>query len=131
MNLGKYRLSLLQRKVFVKKLLLLCLATLLLLPLIYYKLSIPATIYLVALIIIHLVFLFLYLFKVEWRKLTLNKTTFTLRLVAVIFFAYLLAILKFVGDPLFITINITAAFVIHALILLMLMVVIEKGSKPR
>lgn len=122
----KFKWKLISPELFIKKLALLCLATLLLVPLVYYKLEIPAMSYLVILIVIHLIFLFLYLFKVEWRSLTPNKITFILRLAAVIFFAYILAILKLVGEPLFVLLNLAVAFVVHALILFFLMIKLEK-----
>lgn len=124
--MNRFRIKLSDPAVFFKKLLLLCLATLALVPLIYYKLSIPAFLYLAFLLVIHIAFLVLYLAKVDWRSLVSNKTSLILRLVGVLFFAFLLMVLKYVGDPIWVLFNIALAFTIHIFILLLLMVTVHR-----
>ena len=106
---------------FFKKVLTLFLATVLLVPLIQFKLLIPAMAYVGGLIILHLFFFYIYFSNVPWREISKDKKSLILRLVAVLFFIYLLTLLKFQGNSFVILFNISAAFFIHLLILFFMM----------
>jgi len=109
-------------KLFIKKLVIIFSATILLIPLIHYKLLLPAGIYLSFLLALHIIFVIIYFRRVPWRDFRANRTTFILRITAVIFFAYLLAALKYVGSPTAIILNLSAALGIHIIILMCLMI---------
>lgn len=115
---------------FQKKLLAVGSATLVLVPLVYFKLYVPAWIYLVSLLALHLVFLYTYLAKTPWRKLTAHKAGFALRMLSVVFFGYLLVALKFHGSVAFVLANLVAGLAIHTLILFSLMAEIRTVELP-
>jgi hypothetical protein len=102
------------RRVFIRKLVVLFTATILLAPLIVYKLMLPAYLYVGGLIGLHLVVFAVYLYRTPWRELWRDKAGFVLRLVAVVFFIYLLTLLHFEGDAAAVLIQIAVAFVLHA-----------------
>jgi len=106
---------------FIKKVAVVFAATGILVPLVYYKLSVPAGLYLSALLGLHLVFLYTYFSKVPWTRLMQNRVGFGTRILAVFFFVYLLAVLRFQGSFGFVMANLAAGLAIHTSILFALM----------
>ena len=117
------RVTISNQELFIKKALTLFIATIVLVPLIHFKLLIPAGIYISGLIFLHLFFIYLYFSKVPWKEIAKNKQALTLRIVGVAFLIYLLTILKFEEQSILLILNVLAAFLIHLLILLFMMVV--------
>lgn len=117
------RFKLLNKRLFIQKLTALIVATLLLVPLVHFKLDVPALLYVTTLLVLHVVFLYLYFARTPWRQLLTNKTEFSLRLVAVGFFVYILTLIKFEGSSAVIIARLLAAMVVHGFILAGMMVV--------
>lgn len=123
----KFQLT--DRKLFVRKLALLVTTTLLLAPLIYYKLNIPAALFIGGLLVLHAAFLYLYFARVPWRRLWQRKGEFVLRVAGVSFFIYLLSLIKFGGSPDLIILKLILATGAHIAILAGVMVVrVEEGA---
>lgn len=121
-------IKLLDSSLFLKKVTVVFAATGILVPLVYYKLYVPAGLYLSALLVLHLIFLYTYFTKVPWTRLMQNKVGFGTRVLAILFFVYLLAVLKFQGSFEFVMANLVAGLAIHTLILFSLMA--EVGVSP-
>jgi hypothetical protein len=125
---GNVSVTLLDRPLFIKKIAVVFAATFVLVPLVYFKLFVPAGIYLASLLALHVLFLYIYFSKVDWRRLAQSRTGFAVRILAVALFAYLLAVLKFHGDFAFVMANLFAGLAIHSAILFALMAEIETVS---
>ncbi len=110
-----------QPQLFFKKLATLLGVTIVLVPLIHYKLLIPTMLYVGALLLLHVYILFVYLSRVNWRVLRANRAGFALRLLGIGLFSYMLTLLHYQGTTLIVLLSIAAAVTIHALILLLLM----------
>ena len=121
-------IRLLDNTLFLKKLVTVFAATLILVPLVYYKLYVPAGIYITALLALHLVFLYTYFTRLPWARLVSNKVGFGSRILALVFFIYLLGVLKFQGSFEAVMTNLVAGLGIHTLILFSLMAEVEKKS---
>jgi hypothetical protein len=106
---------------FYKKLVTLSVATVALIPLIHFKLSVPASLYLSILLALHLYIMYVYFAGVPWRALIQNKKELLIRLAAIGFFVYLLTVLSFVGSPAAILLNLAGAFMLHVIILMLMM----------
>jgi len=115
--------TLTNRRLFIRKITSLCVGTLLFIPLVYYKWETPAYVYAGALLLLHLVFLWLYFSRTPWRQLLQHRAGFTLRSAAVLFCIYLLSLIKFGGSPGIVVMKVLFAFAIHVGILLGLMAV--------
>ena len=121
------KLEILNRPLLIKKLAMLvgCLAVLV--PLVHFELVLPSYLYVSALLALHVYIFVVYLYRVEWRKF--SRTSIISRIVAVIFFAYLLKSLSY-SNPATLYMNIFLAFVLHITILLCLMVRMVKPVAP-
>ena len=106
---------------FMKKLTVLVVGTFLLIPLVYYKLQVPAMIYVGILVILHILFLYIYAMRTPWKELMQHKAEFAVRVVAVGFFIYLLTLIKFEGDFWTLVRNTVIALLIHIGILIGMM----------
>lgn len=123
--IGPYTLKLLDTELFVRKLLVVVVATLVLVPLVYYRLYVPALVYIVGLLALHLVFLYTYFSRLPWESLLRTKARFGTRLLAVVFLIYLLAALKFHGSFDVVILNLLAGLAIHTLILAALLTEVQ------
>lgn len=126
---GNISVSLIDQRLFLKKVAVVFTATLVLVPLVYFKLFIPAGIYLSALLALHVLFLYIYFTKVDWRSIAQSRTGFAVRILAVALFAYLLAALKFHGEFAFVMANLLAGLAIHTTILFALMADIRQIAR--
>ncbi len=120
-------IKLMDSSLFLKKIAAVFAATFVLVPLVYYKLDVPAGLYLAALLALHLIFLYAYFARVPWRRLTRHKAGFGMRILAIVFFGYLLDVLKFQGSFEWVMANMAAGLAIHTLILFSLMAEVEVG----
>lgn len=116
------------RRLFFHKLTVLIFGTAILVPLVHFKLYVPATAYVAALLILHVAILYLYFARTPWRVLLLHKREFALRISAVVMFAWLLTIVSFEGTLLEVLLNATLALILHVAILLGLMVERRRAS---
>jgi hypothetical protein len=107
---------------FIKKFTVLIAGTLLLVPLVYFKLQIPALLYIGGLVILHVVFLYVYFVRTPWKEFMRHKAEFALRVVSVAFLIYLLTLVKFEGDFWILLRNTLIALGIHLCILIGMMV---------
>lgn len=82
---------------FVRKTITLGIAIVTLAPLLWYKSEVGATIYLAALVAIHVFALAVFLHKVQWRELFSHKAGLIARVGGLVIFGGLLGVLKF--DP--------------------------------
>jgi hypothetical protein len=117
------RFKLLNKRLFIQKLTALVVATLVLVPLVHFKLEVPALLYVGSLLVLHIVFLYLYFARTPWRQLLANKPEFGLRLIAVGFFIYILSLIKFEGSSGTIIMRLLIAMVVHGFILTGMMVI--------
>ena len=125
---NRLSIRLLDNSLFLKKLVTVFAATLVLVPLVYFKLYVPAGVYISGLLALHLIFLYTYFTKLPWGRLTANKVGFGTRILAIVFFGYLLGVLKFQGSFEIVLINLMAGLVIHTLILFSLMAEFESQA---
>ena len=95
--------------------------TIVLVPLIHYRLELPTLIYVAALLLLHIYILFVYLSRVKWRQLRANRGGFALRISAIVMFSYILTLLHYQGTTFIVLLSVGAAVGIHAMILLLLM----------
>lgn len=114
-------IKLIDSSLFLRKVTVVFIATAILVPLVYYKLYVPAGLYVTSLLVLHLVFLYTYFSKVRWTHLMHNRVGFGARILAIFLFIYLLAVLRFHGSFVFVTANLAAGLLIHTLILASLM----------
>ena len=105
------------KRLFIQKLSALLVTTVLLAPLIYYKVTVPAALFVSGLLLVHIIFFYVYFSRTPWRILLAHKAEFALRLTAVLFFIYLLSLIHFGGAPLVVITKIMLATAIHAAIL--------------
>lgn len=103
---------------FYKKLATLFVTTVALIPLVQYKLYVPAALYIGALLLLHVFILYIYLTRVDWQQFAVDKKELFVRLSSVGFFIYLLTTLRFEGATTIILLNMAGAFVIHVVIML-------------
>ena len=114
-------IKLIDSSLFLRKVTVVFIATAILVPLVYYKLYVPAGLYVTSLLVLHLVFLHTYFSKVRWTRLMHNRVGFGTRILAILLFIYLLAVLRFHGSFVFVMANLAAGLLIHTLILASLM----------
>jgi hypothetical protein len=110
-----------QPQLFIKKLARLLGVTIILVPLIHYRLVLPTYAYISSLLVLHIYIFFVYLSKIDWHHLRESRSGFILRLAGIVLFAYALTLLHFQGPTYFVLLSIGAAVGIHAIILLLLM----------
>ena len=118
-----------QPQLFLKKLARLLGVTVVLVPLIHFKLLLPTYLYVITLLLLHVYILYVYGAQTNWRLLRHNRTGFALRLLGIALFAYILTLLHFQGTAAVVLLNLSAAVAAHAVILLLLMVT-PKRSVP-
>lgn len=94
-------------------------------PLVYYKQHISVYIYVVALLVLHVVVLVAYMYKVRRHEFAPNKMMLIFRIFGVLFCLALLSIITFAGSFWLICIQLLAATALHALILCIVMVQVE------
>lgn len=123
----KFRL--LDRKLFMQKLAALVITTALLAPLIYYKLNVPAAVFVGGLLVLHIAVFYLYFGRLPWRRLLKHKGEFVIRAAGVLFFLYLLSLIKFGGNPSLILVKLLLATGVHIAILTAVMLErVEEGT---
>lgn len=131
MDVGSRRVQLLDPPLFWRKLVLLIVFSAAFIPLKYYELDQALTWYLVFLLLLHIYFLVVLVWRVRWRQLAEHRRSFGLRLTAVAFFIFLLAVLKTgVGFAAFM-VFLAASMVIHTFLLLSLTVVFRPLVTPK
>jgi hypothetical protein len=118
-----------QPQLFLRKLATLLGTTLVLVPLIHYKLLIPTMVYVIALLLLHVYIFYVYLTRIKWHVLRANRAGFVMRLLGIVLFSYMLTLLHYQGATVFVLLSILAAVGLHALILLLLMVT-KAPAKP-
>jgi hypothetical protein len=114
-------IRLIDSNLFLKKISVVFIATIILVPLVYNKLYIPAGLYLATLLVLHFVFFYTYFSQIAWRHLIEQRVGFAIRLLSLALFIYLLAVLKFHGSFEFVLLNLVAGLAIHTAILFSLM----------
>ena len=110
-----------QKTLFWRKLLTTFVATILLVPLMHFQQRLPMEIFVAGLILLHVFFFAMYMYRVDWRYLRRNKRSFWSRLVMIGFLVFLLTLLTFDGSIVLVSLALIAAFFIHAGILTLLM----------
>lgn len=110
-----------QPRLFLQKVGAIILGTAILVPLVHFKLLLPAVLYLGALLLLHVYFFTIYLMRVKWHQLRANHTGFATRLLGILLFSYLLTLLHYQGAATILAVNIGLAILLHTLILLFLM----------
>lgn len=122
------RLTIYNPRLFYRKVATLTVATIILVPLVHYKLYISAFVYLGGLLILHLYIFYVYCKGVPLRELAANKKELVARVGGIGFFIYLLTVVSFAGSLVSVMINLVAAFMVHIGILLLMMGKLEKKS---
>ncbi|HSX33463.1 MAG TPA: hypothetical protein VLF91_03955 [Candidatus Saccharimonadales bacterium] len=121
---------LLDPALFWRKLVALVTATVLLAPLLYYRWEVPAALFAGGLLVLHAAFLYLYFWRVPWRRLLKHKAELMVRLMGVGFFVYLLSLITVGGSPGVAIFKLCLATVVHAAVLTAMMLVrVEEGEQ--
>lgn len=126
------RLVLLKPTLFLRKVVLVVLASYALLPLLAYKSSIPGALYVSLLIVIHVGVLFLYLYKVAFRKLDVDRLSLGGRILGLCVVTWLLTVVSGWQDRKHIGVLAAQMLVlclVHTIMLALLMVAVEE-EKP-
>jgi hypothetical protein len=128
MKIFSYSLECTDQRLFKRKVAQLILATALFLPIVMIKHQLPAMIYVSALLALHLYILWVYI----WRQQPVLKirltSEFVSRLLAVLFFAYWLTVVRFQGSLVSIMLSLLLALILHIGILLALMLKISRSA---
>jgi hypothetical protein len=128
MKIFSHNLELSDQKLFKRKVAQLVLATVLFLPIIMIKHQLPALIYVSSLLVLHLYILWVYVRRGHpAAKIRLNRG-FVSRLLAVLFFAYWLTVIRFQGTLASMVISLLLALTLHVCILLALMLRISRTA---
>lgn len=122
MHVGAWRVRILDPRLFARKLIMLLVFSGAFVPLKYYELDTALTWYIVLLLLLHVYFVFVLIWRVRWRQLAEHRRSFALRLIAVAFFVFLLAILEAGVTFAEFLVFLAASLVIHTLLLLSLTV---------
>ncbi len=122
MDVGAWRVRILDPRLFARKLILLLVFSAAFVPLKYYEWDTALTWYIVLLLLLHVYFVFVLIWRVRWKQLAEHRRSFALRLIAVAFFVFLLAILEAGVTFLEFLVFLVASLVIHTLLLLSLTV---------
>lgn len=92
MRVGTRRVVLLDPPLFWRKLLLLVVFSAAFVPLKYYELERELTLYIVFLLLLHVYFVLILIYRVRWKVLAADRRSFLLRLLAVALFIALLVV---------------------------------------
>lgn len=123
------KVTTIDRRLFIRKLTVLIAGTLLFIPLMYFKHHGLALAYVGGLLALHICILYVYFSRTPWRRLLHHKAEFGIRVAAVVFFIYLLTLVRYEGSFSDITRNTLLALLIHVGILGCLMVVRDDRSQ--
>lgn len=123
-----YRFILIDKKLFVRKLVMLLGFSAGIIPLLLYKNYFGAALYVILLLLLHLYFLVVYLWRVRWKELLNNKLGFVIRAAAILFFTYLLSLLRSGEEIASVIVFLCISVSIHIALLLLLMVRVERPS---
>lgn len=127
------RLVLLKPALFLRKVVLVVLASYALLPLLAYKSRIPGALYVSLLILIHVGVLFLYLYKVAFRKLDVDRLSLGGRILGLCVMTWLLMVVSGWQDRKHIGVLAAQMLVlclVHTIMLSLLMVAVEEEEEP-
>jgi hypothetical protein len=130
MELGRWRIQILDPKLFIRKVVLLLVFTGGLVPLKYYKIDVALFWYVVVLLILHVYFLFILIWRVQWKQLAQHRRSFALRLVAVAFFIFLLSVLQTGVTFTEFMIFLGASLIVHTFLLLSLTLTATRLPTP-
>jgi hypothetical protein len=108
-------------RIFWRKVVTVTLALLILEPLTYYRLYVPSVMYLSLILVVHVLFLYVYISHVPWRELWAVKRGLLARTIGIVIVGYLLALVHISQNLWVILMNILAMSVLHSFILLLLM----------
>ena len=128
MRVGGVRVEILDPKLFARKLALLIVFSAAFVPLKYYELETATTWYVVFLLLLHVYFLVILVWRVRWRRLAGHRRSFLLRLTAVAFFVFLLTVLQAGVTFWEFMVFLGASVAIHTLLLLSLTVVVHRAA---
>lgn len=120
-----YRFIIIDKQLFIRKFVMLVAFSAGLIPLILYKNEVGTLLYVGALLVLHAYVLAVYLWRVSWRAFLKSKRQFAIRLLGILFFSWLLSLLRS-GESIgsivgFLCIS---AF-LHVMLLLLFMVKVE------
>ena len=126
------RLVLLKPELFLRKVVLVFLASYALLPLLAYKNSIPGALYVSLLILIHIGVLFLYLYRVTFRDLDIDRLSLGGRILGLAVVTWLLTVVSGWQDRTHIgvlAIQMLVLCLVHTVMLALLMVAVEEKER--
>lgn len=120
-----YRLIIIDKALFVRKLFMLLAFSAGLVPLLMNKNRVGIALYVTVLLLLHAYVLVVYLWRVSWREFLRSKRQFMVRLSAILFFSYLLSKLRFDEHISSVIVLLCISVFLHIMILLLLMVKME------
>ena len=127
------RLVLLKPELFLRKVMLVFVASYALLPLLAYKNSLPGALYVSLLILIHVGVLFLYLYRVTFQDLDVDRLSLGGRILGLVVVTWLLTVVSGWQDRTHIgvlAIQMLVLCLVHTIMLALLMVaVVEEGEE--
>lgn len=118
----KLHVTLYDTRTFLRKVSAVTIALFLLQPMIYFHLYLPSMLYLGCLILLHLVFLYLYISHIPWRLLVAHKGSLLARFAGILLMIYLLTLCSSRASLKVLFLNTLAAAFLHAAILFLIMV---------
>lgn len=125
MDLAARRIRLLDASLFWRKLALLVVFSALFLPLKAYELEMPLRVYIGFLLVLHVYFVFVLIWRVRWDVLAEHKRSFSLRILAVALFIAILALNESGASFWEFALFLAVSLVVHTGLLLSLTVVIR------
>lgn len=120
MHEARWQVRILDPRLFARKLALLVIFSAAFVPLKYYEWDTALTIYIVLLLLLHVYFVFVLIWRVQWRHLASHRRSFGLRILAVAFFIFLLTVLETGVTFAQFLVFLGASLVIHTVLLLSL-----------
>ena len=117
------RIELLDRTLFIRKTIAVFAASFLLLPLLELRSAVPALLYVAALVVLHVIVLIVYVFRVPMRKLASSWRGLAARLLALAVVSYLLVLFSRFDDDASraaLAVQLFLVAILHAVVLLLL-----------
>ncbi len=126
------RIELLDKPLFIRKTVAVFVASFVLLPLLEFRSSVTALLYAASLVVLHVIVLVLYLYRVPLRRLAASWRGVAGRVLALVVVFYLLVLLSSFDEDASraaLALQLLAVAVLHAAVLLLLMARIDRGGR--
>jgi hypothetical protein len=127
----RVRIELLDRTLFVRKTISVFAASFVLLPLLEFRSAVPALLYALSLVVLHVIVLIIYLYRVPVRQLASSWRGVAVRVLALAVVLYLLVLLSSFDEDASrttLSLQLFAVAVLHAVVLLLISARLHRGG---